>query len=220
MERSPESDLARIKWYRNQLSHNDSNTIDNAYFTKAWADLSYAVGRLGGQQMEQDCQELKSKALDPSNQELMREFRQSQKEMEEMKHTIDHLESGQEELKEKFVNLRSSYDSFKTRTNDSLQKLPPLHNDPANCIIETADPDVPSTSQALPPTRCLQSEAIETKHEEEDGIVKNNAEEGNKAAHRINENTNQLHEEKGHINHGYMIISEDNLISVNYIVKN
>lgn len=38
---SPESDLARIKWYRNKLSHHDSDKIDSVFFTEAWDDLSY-----------------------------------------------------------------------------------------------------------------------------------------------------------------------------------
>lgn len=41
IETTPGSDLARIKWYRNILAHHESNTIDTAFFNKAWLDVSY-----------------------------------------------------------------------------------------------------------------------------------------------------------------------------------
>ncbi|CAG2253849.1 unnamed protein product [Mytilus edulis] len=91
-ETTPGSDLARIKFYRNKLAHHDSNTIDTAYFNTAWRDISNAVGRLGGQTMYQECQGLKVKYLDQSNQEIMLEIKQSLEEMKELKLTIHNLD--------------------------------------------------------------------------------------------------------------------------------
>lgn len=37
------SDLARLKWYRNELAHHDSTTmttIDTVYFNKAWGNIT------------------------------------------------------------------------------------------------------------------------------------------------------------------------------------
>ncbi|XP_052079027.1 uncharacterized protein LOC127717426 [Mytilus californianus] len=90
-ETTPGSDLARIKCYRNKLAHHDSNTIHTAYFNTAWREISDAVGRLGGQTMYQECQGLKVKILDQSNQEIMLEIKQSLEELKELKLTIDNL---------------------------------------------------------------------------------------------------------------------------------
>ncbi|CAG2220280.1 unnamed protein product [Mytilus edulis] len=92
-ETTPGSDLARIKYYRNKLAHHDSNTIDSAYFHTAWTDISKAVRRMGGQTMYQECQELKVKMLDGSNQEIMLEIKQSNEETKELRQTMDNLES-------------------------------------------------------------------------------------------------------------------------------
>lgn len=40
VETSPGFDLARIKFYRNELAHHDSNTTDTSYFNTAWNDIS------------------------------------------------------------------------------------------------------------------------------------------------------------------------------------
>ncbi|XP_076083583.1 uncharacterized protein LOC143054461 [Mytilus galloprovincialis] len=90
-EITPGSDLARIKCYRNKLAHHDSNTIDTTYFNTAWRDISDAVGRLGGQTMYQECQGLKVKILDQSNQEIMLEIKQSLEELKALKLTMEIL---------------------------------------------------------------------------------------------------------------------------------
>ncbi|XP_076095329.1 uncharacterized protein LOC143066215 [Mytilus galloprovincialis] len=90
-ETSPESDLARIKCYRNILAHLNSDTIDTVFFNTAWGEITEAVGRLGGQRMKHECQELKVKILDQSNQELMNEIKQSQREIRELQDIIKRL---------------------------------------------------------------------------------------------------------------------------------
>ncbi|CAG2226366.1 unnamed protein product [Mytilus edulis] len=85
VETTPEADLARIKWYRNILSHHDSNKMATVDFDAAWSNIADAVSRLGGQPMKQECQELKVKILDQSNREIMLEIKQLQKEMEELR---------------------------------------------------------------------------------------------------------------------------------------
>ncbi|CAG2233481.1 unnamed protein product [Mytilus edulis] len=81
VEITPGSDLARIKFYRNRLAHHDSNTIDTAYFNTAWKDISDAVGRLGDKTLDHECQQLKVKILDQSNQEIILEIKHSIKEI-------------------------------------------------------------------------------------------------------------------------------------------
>ncbi|CAC5403935.1 unnamed protein product [Mytilus coruscus] len=84
VETTPGADLARIKWYRNILAHHDRNKMVTSDFNTAWSIISDTVGRLGDQQMKQECKELKVKILDQSNQEIMLEIKQLQKEMEEL----------------------------------------------------------------------------------------------------------------------------------------
>ncbi|XP_076078807.1 uncharacterized protein LOC143048822 [Mytilus galloprovincialis] len=101
-------DLARIKWYRNILAHHDSNTMSTGVFNTAWKNVVDAVSRLGGVPMNQECQELKVKILDQSNQEIMLEIKQSQEEMKELKRTMDIENSTMRE------NLRDLQDSHST----------------------------------------------------------------------------------------------------------
>ncbi|CAG2192992.1 unnamed protein product [Mytilus edulis] len=125
-ESTPGSDLARIKYYRNKLAHHDSNTIDSAYFNTAWGDISNvsinailiktdkAVGRLGGKTMFQECQELKVKILDQSNQEMMFEIKQSLEELGELKLTTYNLRNKQSKVTEKLRKLQSLHGTLKT----------------------------------------------------------------------------------------------------------
>lgn len=39
-EKTPGSDLARIKYYRNFLAHKHDNSIESTYFKTAWKDIS------------------------------------------------------------------------------------------------------------------------------------------------------------------------------------
>ncbi|CAC5365802.1 unnamed protein product [Mytilus coruscus] len=107
-ETTPGPDLARIKYYRNELAHHDSNTIDTTYFNTAWRDISDAVGRLGGQTMSQECQGLKVKILDQSNQEIMLEIKQSQEEMKQLKQTMDNMRMEHSGVTENLTELQSS----------------------------------------------------------------------------------------------------------------
>ncbi|XP_076072691.1 uncharacterized protein LOC143044521 [Mytilus galloprovincialis] len=63
---TPTADLARIKHYRNFLAHFGNGKIKSTVFVAAWEDISGAVKRLGGLDMDEECQELRSKHLDQS----------------------------------------------------------------------------------------------------------------------------------------------------------
>ncbi|XP_071137262.1 uncharacterized protein [Mytilus edulis] len=108
-ETTPGPDLARIKWYRNILAHHDSDNIDTAYFNTAWKDISDAVGRLGGQQIIQECIELKVKVLDKSKEEIILDMKKSKEEMKELKQTMIGLKI---EHKRVTINLREVQDSI------------------------------------------------------------------------------------------------------------
>ncbi|CAC5369601.1 unnamed protein product [Mytilus coruscus] len=83
-ETTPTSDLARIKYYRNILAHLDDGKIDNTMFITA-------IGRLGGQPMKQECDNVKTKILDQTNQEIMLDIKRSNDEIKELKQSVESL---------------------------------------------------------------------------------------------------------------------------------
>ncbi|XP_063416330.1 uncharacterized protein LOC134697976 [Mytilus trossulus] len=124
-ETTPGSDLARIKYYRNKLAHHDSNTIDTGYFNAAWSDISdnnflKAVGRLGGQTTNKECQDLKVKILDQSNQEIILEIQQSLEEMKELRQTMDNLGTNHSLVTENLRMLQDSHNTLQT-SHSTLQ---------------------------------------------------------------------------------------------------
>ncbi|XP_071138339.1 uncharacterized protein [Mytilus edulis] len=122
-ETTPGSDLARIKCYRNKLAHHDSNTIDTAYFNTAWKDISDAVGRLGGQTMYQECQELKVKILDQSNQEIVIEIQQSIEEMKAWRKTIDNFGHEYSKVHENLRELQTCHSTLQTEHTKVTEKV-------------------------------------------------------------------------------------------------
>ncbi|CAC5415734.1 unnamed protein product [Mytilus coruscus] len=88
-ETTPASDLARIKHYRNLLAHLHDGKVDCTLFTTAWKDISDAVLRLGGNAMKQECDQLMTKPLDMSSQEILRDLKQAKVEIESIKKTLD-----------------------------------------------------------------------------------------------------------------------------------
>ncbi|CAC5379513.1 unnamed protein product [Mytilus coruscus] len=63
---TPSADLARIKYYRNHISHNKDGTISSLFFSTSWNDVIGAVGRLGGKNMLDRCEKLRTKILEQS----------------------------------------------------------------------------------------------------------------------------------------------------------
>ncbi|XP_071122328.1 uncharacterized protein [Mytilus edulis] len=132
VETTPGADLARIKWYRNQLAHHDSNKIATADFNTAWSNISDAVSRLGGHPMNQECQELKVKILDQSNQEIMLEIKQLQKEMEEYRRPIPLNIRGQ--IKEE-LEIWAEDDKMFIETNGAKSVLKCIKEN--GCVVVT-----------------------------------------------------------------------------------
>ncbi|XP_052082477.1 uncharacterized protein LOC127720106 isoform X2 [Mytilus californianus] len=84
-ETTPTSDLARIKYYRNFLAHLDEGKVDNNTFNTAWDNVTEAISRLGGQGMKQECDDLKVKILNQTNQEMILNIKRSNDEITELK---------------------------------------------------------------------------------------------------------------------------------------
>ncbi|CAG2226198.1 unnamed protein product [Mytilus edulis] len=107
-ETTPSSDLARIKCYRNMMAHLDEGKLDNSIFIKAWNDITGAVGRLGGQSMKQECDNLKTKILDQTNQEIMLDIKRSNDEIRELKQSVDSLKTANADLTEEVEKLKDT----------------------------------------------------------------------------------------------------------------
>ncbi|CAC5398581.1 unnamed protein product [Mytilus coruscus] len=109
IETTPASDLARIKHYRNLLAHLHDSKVDGTLFTTAWKDLSDAVLRLGGNTMKQECDQLITKQLDTSSQEIL----QAKKDIETIERSLDLIEADHTKIKKDIITLKSGRESFK-----------------------------------------------------------------------------------------------------------
>ncbi|XP_052103345.1 uncharacterized protein LOC127736784 [Mytilus californianus] len=107
-EATPTSDLARIKYYRNILAHLDDGKIDNTEFNTAWDDITGAISRLGGQPMKQECDNLKTKILDQTNQEIMLDIKRSNGEIMELKKSFESLMKINEDMTVQMNKLKTS----------------------------------------------------------------------------------------------------------------
>ncbi|XP_076082674.1 uncharacterized protein LOC143053779, partial [Mytilus galloprovincialis] len=135
VETTPGPDLARIKCYRNKLAHHDSNKIDTAFLNTAWREISDAVFRLGGQTMYQECQELKVKILDQSNQEILLEIKHSLDEMKELRQTINNLGMEHSKVTKSIIQLETSYSSLQTEHFTVTENLKDLQTSHGNLQI-------------------------------------------------------------------------------------
>ncbi|XP_076079493.1 uncharacterized protein LOC143049705 isoform X3 [Mytilus galloprovincialis] len=118
-ETTAASDLARIKHYRNLLAHLNDDKVDGALFTTAWKDISDAVLRIGGNAMKQECDQLMTKPLDMSSQEILRDLNQAKVDIELIKQTHETLDT---ELKQDIKNLKRSHNLLQHKQNVSNQQ--------------------------------------------------------------------------------------------------
>ncbi|CAG2184484.1 unnamed protein product [Mytilus edulis] len=92
-----------------------------------------AVSRLGGVPMNQECQELKVKILDQSNQEIMLEIKQSQEEMKELRRTMD-IENST--IRENLRDLQDSHSTLQTEHSSTTKNLIDLKDSHSTLQIE------------------------------------------------------------------------------------
>ncbi|CAC5390275.1 unnamed protein product [Mytilus coruscus] len=109
METTPAADLARIKHYRNNLAHLDNGKIDIAFFNTAWNDLTGAIGRLGGLQMRQECDHMKTKPLDQNNEEIILDIKHSRKEVQVLKDSLESLKLSHTEMIKSHESLQENH---------------------------------------------------------------------------------------------------------------
>ncbi|CAG2215051.1 QPCT [Mytilus edulis] len=108
-ETMPGSDLARIKYYRNYMAHLGNGKIDTTFFNTAWNDTTSAIERLGGQQMKQECDYLKTRPLDQTNQEIMLDIKRSKDEIRDLKESFKSLKMSHTEIKKSHELLQEDH---------------------------------------------------------------------------------------------------------------
>ncbi|XP_076095628.1 E3 ubiquitin-protein ligase DZIP3-like [Mytilus galloprovincialis] len=118
-ETKPGADLARIKYYRNYMAHLGDGKLDTTFFNTAWDDITGAINRLGGQQMKQECEHMKTKTLDQTNQEIMLEIKCSNEEIREMKNSFESLQLSHTKMKKSHELLQENH----TNVTKELQKI-------------------------------------------------------------------------------------------------
>ncbi|VDI16332.1 Hypothetical predicted protein [Mytilus galloprovincialis] len=119
-ENTPSSDLARIKYYRNFLAHLDEGKVDSTTFTTAWDNVTSAISRLGGQPMKLECDDLKVKILDQTNQEIMLDIKRSNGEIMELKKSYESLNKSVKGLKRAKKALTKKVKKLKTSQEDTV----------------------------------------------------------------------------------------------------
>ncbi|XP_076075658.1 uncharacterized protein LOC143046398 isoform X2 [Mytilus galloprovincialis] len=117
---TPSSDLARIKYYRNFLAHLDEGKVDSTTFTTAWDNVSNAISRLGGQPMKLECDDMKVKILDQTNQEIMLDIKRSNGEIMELKKSYESLNKSVKGLKRAKKALTKKVEKLKTSQEDTV----------------------------------------------------------------------------------------------------
>ncbi|CAC5410425.1 unnamed protein product [Mytilus coruscus] len=119
IETTEAADLARIKYYRNYLAHLDDAKIDTSFFNGAWTDITGAIARLGGKQLKQECDNLKTKPLDQTNQEIMIGIKTSNDEIRELKKILEHLKLSHSEVKKSQDLLQEDH----THVTNEMEKM-------------------------------------------------------------------------------------------------
>ncbi|CAG2253747.1 unnamed protein product [Mytilus edulis] len=110
METTHAADLARIKHYRNYLAHLDDGKLESGFFNTAWTDITNAIDRLGGEKMKQECDHLKTKPLDQTNQEIIMDIKHSNNEIRELKESFESLIKSHELLQEHHAEVKKSHE--------------------------------------------------------------------------------------------------------------
>ncbi|CAG2238727.1 unnamed protein product [Mytilus edulis] len=113
------ADLARIKYYRNNIVHIDDGKLDNIFFNTAWTDITGAIDRIGGQQMKQQCDHLKTKPLDQTNQEMIMDIKRSNTEIKQLKRSLTSLKRSHSHLRRSHDSLQEDHKEKKEKRNIS-----------------------------------------------------------------------------------------------------
>lgn len=94
--------LLKYNVYHLVVNSGTTTFFNNFYIT------FQAVGRLGGQSMKQECDNLKTKILDQTNQEIMLDIKRSNDEIRELKQSVESLKTANADLTEEVEKLKDT----------------------------------------------------------------------------------------------------------------
>ncbi|XP_063438975.1 serine/threonine-protein phosphatase 6 regulatory ankyrin repeat subunit B-like isoform X2 [Mytilus trossulus] len=124
-EISDGSDLARIKYYRNQIVHAEKDEIAKQDFTIAWACVSKAIVRLGGITYKSVCDEVSQMNLNKDiltfvRQDLTEFKKEIGSELKKLENQTDHIQTNVTMLKDDHEKFK---DAVKITTLDLFTKI-------------------------------------------------------------------------------------------------
>ncbi|CAG2217765.1 unnamed protein product [Mytilus edulis] len=93
-----------------EILQNDHRKVTQEMETIKISKKDTAVDRLGGQQMKQECDHLKTKPLDQTNQEIMMDIKHSNNEIRELKESFKSLIISHELLQKHHAEVKKSHE--------------------------------------------------------------------------------------------------------------
>ncbi|CAG2186209.1 unnamed protein product [Mytilus edulis] len=151
------ADLARVKWYRNQLAHSKDGILSSTYFNHFWGDLQDAIGRLSakaGLPMLKEAQLAKHVVLDGSLTDMLLELscKKSQQELTEMinihQSAIDILRTNKEEQEKKIHQVNVSHQKGEAETQ-KLSTEPSVYKDECTEKLEACKNDIKKNEEMI-----------------------------------------------------------------------
>ncbi|XP_076089044.1 uncharacterized protein LOC143059435 [Mytilus galloprovincialis] len=119
------ADLARVKWYRNMLTHHEDGKLSPVDFIQYWTDLESAILRLGGPSLHQESQSAQHIVLDTSLTDMLNTVRNCQKDILNLQMSHEKHTSMITDLQTTLHNQKLVKEKHETEIQllqDSLQK--------------------------------------------------------------------------------------------------
>ncbi|XP_068732099.1 uncharacterized protein [Montipora capricornis] len=166
-DNSPEANIARIKFYRNDVyAHASHFCVDDATFNTLWQDISNAVLALGsGTSFASAINRLKTECMDPDVEEHY------QKLLKEWKKDDDNTKETLKEVKEMVGELKEILTQVKRQEGDTKDKFGKIEERPSvkGATSHTPETESPSrsvkvASDPLHQSRHHSSSALEPSH--------------------------------------------------------
>ncbi|CAC5388469.1 unnamed protein product [Mytilus coruscus] len=95
--------------YISKIGCKSIKRLDFEYKHPALFDADGAISRLGGQGMKQECDNLKVKTLDQTNQEIMLDIKHSNDEIMKLKKSVERLKKANEDMTVELNELKTSH---------------------------------------------------------------------------------------------------------------
>ncbi|CAC5419256.1 unnamed protein product [Mytilus coruscus] len=112
------ADLARVKWYRNKVAHQEDGKLSPTDYSQYWGDLEGAIGRLGGPSMLKEAQSGQHNVLDKSLIGMLNMLRNCEKDVHKHTSMITDLQTTIDNQR----TIKEQHESKIQQLNVSIQK--------------------------------------------------------------------------------------------------